>query len=79
MSYSYSEENGMYTLELDFTNSPYPYIGYYVWDIECFNGINVDIGRHGLVSSTGPGEALLTANYALNMRISLKIHLTITE
>ena len=79
MSYSYSEENGMYTLELDFTNSPYPYIGYYVWDIECFNGINVDMEHHGLVSSTGPGEALLTANYTLNMRIFLKIHLTITE
>ena len=79
MSYSYSEENGMYTLELDFTNSPYPYIGYYVWDIECFNGINVDMEHHGLVSSTGPGEALLTANYTLNMRIFLKIHLIITE
>ena len=79
MSYSYSEENGMYTLELDFTNSPYPYIGYYVWDIECFNGINVDMEHHGLVSSTGPGAALLTANYTLNMRIFLKIHLTITE
>ena len=79
MSYSYSEENGMYTLELDFTNCPYPYIGYYVWDIECFNGINVDMEHHGLVSSTGPGEALLTANYTLNMRIFLKIHLTITE
>ena len=79
MSYSYSEENGMYTLELDFTNSPYPYIGYYVWDIECFNGINVDMEHHGLVSSTGLGEALLTANYTLNMRIFLKIHLTITE
>ncbi len=79
MSYSYSEENGMYTLELDFTNSPYPYIGYYVWDIESFNGINVDMEHHGLVSSTGPGEALLTANYTLNMRIFLKIHLTITE
>lgn len=79
MSYSYSEENGMYTLELDFTNSPYPYIGYYVLDIECFNGINVDMEHHGLVSSSGPGEALLTANYTLNMRIFLKIHLTITE
>ncbi len=79
MSYSYSLENGMYTLELDFTNSPYPYIGYYIWDIECFNGINVDMEHYGLVSSTGPGEALLTANYTLNMRIFLKIHLTITE
>ena len=79
MTYSYSEENGMYTLELDFTNCPYPYIGYYVWDIECADGINVDMEHHGLVSSTGVGEALLTANYTLNMRIFLKIHLTITE
>ena len=79
MSYSYSEENGMYTLELDFTNSPYPYIGYYVWDIESFNGISVDMEHYGLIYSTGPGEALLTANYILNMRIFLKIHLTITE
>ena len=79
MTYSHSQENGMYTLELDFTNCPYPYIGYYVWDIECADGINVDMEHHGLVSSTGVGEALLTANYTLNMRIFLKIHLTITE
>lgn len=79
MSYSYSEENGMYTLELDFANSPYPYIGYYTWDIECFNGIIVDMEHFGLVSSTGIGEALLTASYTLNTRITLKIHLTITE
>ena len=79
MTYSYSEENGMYTLELDFTNCPYPYIGYYVWDIESFNGISVDMEHYGLIYSTGPGEALLTANYILNMRIFLKIHLTITE
>ena len=79
MTYSYSEENGMYTLELDFTNCPYPYIGYYVWVIESFNGISVDMEHYGLIYSTGPGEALLTANYILNMRIFLKIHLTITE
>jgi len=79
MSYSYSRENGRYTLELDFTNSPYPYIGYYAWNIECFNGINVDMEHYGLVYSTGPGEALLIANYTLNTRIFLKIHLTITE
>lgn len=79
MTYSYSEENGMYTLELDFTNCPYPYIGYYVWDIESFNGISVDMEHYGLIYSTGLGEALLTANYILNMRIFLKIHLTITE
>ena len=29
MTYSYREENGMHTLELDFTNSSYPYVGYY--------------------------------------------------
>ena len=29
MTYSYREENGMYTLELDFTNNSYPYVGYY--------------------------------------------------
>ena len=79
MSYSYSKENGMYTLELDFTNSPYPYIGYYVWDIECFDGININMEHHGLVESTGPGEAILTANYILNRRIFLEINLTITE
>ena len=79
MSYSYSKENGMYTLELDFTNSPYPYIGYYVWDIECFDGININMEHHGLIESTGPGEAILTANYILNRRIFLEINLTITE
>ena len=79
MSYSYSKENGMYTLELDFTNSPYPYIGYYVWDIECFDGININMEHHGLIESTGPGAAILTANYILNRRIFLEINLTITE
>jgi len=79
MSYSYSEENGMYTLELDFSNSPYPYIGYYVWDIECLDEISIDMDHHDLITSTGTGEAILTANYTLNMRVFLVIHLTITE
>lgn len=79
MSYSYSEENGMYTLELDFSNSPYPYIGYYVWSIECLDEISIDMDHHNLITSTGTGEAILTANYTLNMRVFLVIHLTITE
>lgn len=79
MSYSYTEENGLYTLELDFTNSPYPYIGYYVWDIECLSDMSVDMEHHHLITSTGPGEAILTANYTLNTRVVLIIHFAITE
>ncbi len=79
MTYSYSSENGLYTLELNFSNSPYPYISYYVWDIEPIDDITVDMEHHNMVSSSGPGEALIMGNYKLNRRIFLKIHLTITE
>ncbi len=33
MSYSYAQENGNYTLELDFSNSPFPYLAYYDYSI----------------------------------------------
>lgn len=79
MTYSYSSENGLYTLELNFSNSPYPYISYYMWDIEPIDDITVDMEHHNMVSSSGPGEALIMGNYKLNRRIFLKIHLTITE
>ncbi|MCM1260390.1 MAG: leucine-rich repeat protein [Staphylococcus sp.] len=79
MSYSYTQENGLYTLELDFTNSPYPYVGYYIWDIECLSDISIDMEYHHLITSTGPGDAILIANYVLNTRVVLMIHLTIVE
>ncbi len=79
MSYSYSRQNGKYKLELDFTNSPYPYIVYYVWAIECLDGISIDMNAFGIITSTGTGEAIITANYTLNRRVFLNIHLTITE
>ena len=79
MSYSYPKENGLYTLELDFTNSPYPYIGYYVWRIESLDEIGVDMEHYHLITSTGAGEVLFTGHYTLNTRVVFKIHLTITE
>lgn len=79
MTYSYSSENGLYTLELNFSNSPYPYISYYMWAIEPIDDITVDMEHHNMVSSSGPGEALIIGNYRLNRRIFLKIHLTIAE
>ena len=79
MTYSYSEENGMYTLELNFTNSPYPYVGYYEWSINCIDDISVDMNHALLITSSGVGRVDLTGSYSLNSRIFLYIHLTITE
>ena len=41
MSYSYSELNGEYKLELNTNNSIFPYIQYYTWEIE-ENELNVN-------------------------------------
>ncbi len=79
MSFSYSKVTGLYTLELNFTNSPYPYLAYYVWDIECNDGSNISMTSRYLIYSSGPGKAEITANYILNRRIFLLIHLTILE
>ena len=79
MTYSYSEENGTYLLELDFTNSPYPYINYYSWNIECNDDLSINLGNFGTVFSSGPGYAFIIGNYTLNNRIFVKINLTITE
>ena len=79
MTYSYSEENGMYTLELNFTNSPYPYVGYYGWSINCIDDISVDMNHALLITSSGVRRLDLTGSYSLNSRIFLYIHLTITE
>lgn len=79
MTYSYSEENGMYTLELDFTNSPYPHVGYYGWSINCIDDIRVDMDHALLITSSGVRRLDLTGSYSLNSRIFLYIHLTITE
>ncbi len=82
MSYSYSEENGMYTLELDFTNSPYPWIQYYTWSVyvPCQEtDITCGINMWGEITASGPGYATLTGTYTINPRVTIIINLTITE
>lgn len=80
MSYSYSKENGIYTLELDFTNSPYPMIQYYNWGIyvPCQeNEITVSMDNFGRINSSGLGYAILTGIYTFNPRITIIINLVI--
>ncbi|MFA6661470.1 MAG: YiiX/YebB-like N1pC/P60 family cysteine hydrolase [Bacilli bacterium] len=82
MSYSYLEENGTYKIELNSTNSPYPWLQYYTWSIviPCQkNSLLVSIGAWGEVTSTGTGSATLTGQYTINPRVSVVITLTITE
>lgn len=77
LTYSYQEDNGSYQLELDFDNSPYPYIQYYSWTV---NGVTTDASLYwGYVTATGPGVVSLTGIYLLNPRVHLFITLTITE
>ena len=79
MSYSYSQKNGEYQLALDFTNSPYPYIQYYSWEVTSEGTIDVNISNWGIITSSGVGEATIIGSYGLNERVRLIIHLTITE
>lgn len=81
MTYSYSEENGTYQLELDDTNCPYPWIQDYTWSVfvPCQeNDILVSIGMWGQITASGPGYALLTGHYITNPRVYVYINLTIT-
>ena len=79
MSYSYSEENGTYQLELNNTNCPYPMIQYYNWMIVNHTNVNVSINNWGNVSSNGPTEVLVVGTYILNPKVRIYIHLLITE
>ena len=79
MSYSYAQENGRYTLELDFSNSPFPYLAYYDYSIEDNDNIGADIVGFGFMYSNRPGTVKITLNYRLNRRVFIYITLTITE
>ena len=82
MSYSYAQENGNYTLELDFSNSPYPMIQYYNWSIDVpnqENNISVSMNYFGVITSSGIGYVVLTGVYTINPRVTITITLTITE
>ena len=79
MTYSYREDNGMYTLELDFTNSSYPYVGYYGQSINCIDDISVDMDHALLITSSEVERVDFTGSYSINSRIFRYIHLTITE
>ena len=82
MSYSYAQENGRYTLELDFSNSPYPMIQYYNWSIDVpsqENNISVSMNYFGVITSSGIGYVVLTGVYTINPRVTITITLTINE
>ena len=79
MSYSYAQENGRYTLELDFSNSPFPYLAYYDYSIEDNDNIGAAIVGFGFMYSNRPGTVEITLNYRLNRRVFIYITLTITE
>ena len=77
MTYSYSEENGYYQLELNSTNCPYPMIQYYSWNIINDSEETVTMNYWGQISSTGTCTVLIVGTYNLNSRLRLYITLTI--
>ena len=79
ITYSYLEENGTYKLQLDFSNSPYPLIQYYNWNVYPQDNINVSMNYWGEISSSGVGNAYIVGIYTLNPRVRLFINLTIVE
>ena len=82
MSYSYSEENGEYQIELQDNNSPYPWIQYYNWSVyvPCQEtNITCSMNMWGEITASGPGYATLTGTYTINPRVTIIINLTITE
>lgn len=77
LSYSFSEENGIYKLNLNNSNSPFPMIIYYNWNV-VNNGVEiVTLNNWGIVTSTGKTEVLVVGTYNLNQRVKLIIFLSI--
>ena len=77
MSYSYSDSNGTYQLELNNTNCPYPMIQYYSWNIRNESEETVTMNYWGQISSTGICTVQIEGVYNLNTRVRLYITLTI--
>jgi hypothetical protein len=77
MSYSYSDSNGTYQLELNNINCPYPMIQYYSWNIVNNSEETVTMNYWGQISSTGTCTVLIEGTYNLNSRVRLYITLTI--
>lgn len=77
MSYSYSDSNGTYQLELNNINCPYPMIQYYSWNIINNSEETVTMNYWGQISSTGTCTVLIEGTYNLNSRVRLYITLTI--
>jgi len=78
MSYSYSGYNGRYKLELNNSNSAYPMIQNYSWNIINNSDESVNIDCWGYVTSTGPTCVMIEGVYSLNPRVKLLITLNIT-
>ena len=79
MSYSYSRYNGKYKLELNNSNSAYPMIQYYYWNIINNSDESVSMDYWGYITSTGPTCVIMEGTYELNPRVKLYITLFITE
>ena len=79
MDYSFNHQNGTYQLELDNTNSPFPMIQYYSWNIVNYSDEMVEMDQWGIITSTGETEVLLVGSYSLNTRVTILIFLTIYE
>ena len=77
MDYSFNHQNGTYQLELYNTNSPFPMIQYYSWNIVNYSDEMVEMDKWGIITSTGETEVLLVGSYSLNTRVTILIFLTI--
>lgn len=81
-TYSLSNIDDKYSLVLNETNSPYPWIQYYDWEVfvpDQNNNIIVTMDIYGQITASGPGFVTLTGTYLINPRVNIIINLTITE
>lgn len=82
MSYSYSLKNGVYQLQLNSDNSPYPMIQYYSFEVHEWvqeGEFEVTLDYWGRVTATGPGACVIIGTYSLNPRVKIIINLVINE
>ena len=82
MSYSYSLKNGVYQLQLNSDNSPYPMIQYYFFEVHEWvqeGEFEVTLDYWGRVTATGPGACVIIGTYSLNPRVKIIINLVINE
>lgn len=82
VEYSYTDTNGIYQIQLNENNSPYPWFQYYGWTVyvPCQeNEIICSINACGEFSASGAGYATVTGVYLLNPRVRIIINFKILE